>query len=96
MYSTSYDVGKGGVPTMIGECAVRVDMFRMLMGVLTNGTGRLSPYQHSDGTQGYLCQEYGIKCTLTRAYLIQSSLSIPIQVKIHWKGLCVVLIDARL
>jgi hypothetical protein len=70
MYSMSYDVGKSGVPTMIGECAVRVDMFRMLLRVLTNGTGRLSQYQQSYETQGYLCQGYGIGCTSTLAFLI--------------------------
>ena len=79
-------LAKDGVPTMIGECAVRVDVVGMSPRVLTNGTGRLSLYQHSDETQGYLCQGYGIECTSTRAFLIQSSLLIPIQVKIHRKG----------
>ena len=44
-------LAKDGVPTMIGECAVRVDMFGRLLRVLTNGTGRLPLYQHSYETQ---------------------------------------------
>ena len=45
---TSYDVGKDGVPTMIGECAVSDEVFGMSLRSLTNSTGRLSPHQHSD------------------------------------------------
>ena len=69
-----YDVGKDGVPTMIGECAVRVDVFGMSLRVLTNVTGRLSLHQHSDETQGYLCQGHGIGRTSTCSFSIQSSL----------------------
>ena len=54
---TSYDVSKDGVPTMIGECAVRVDVFGMSLRVLTSGTGRLSPHQHSDEAQGYYVKD---------------------------------------
>ena len=45
---TSYDIGKDGVPTMIGECAVRADVFGMSLRFSTNDTGRLSPRQSSD------------------------------------------------
>ena len=83
---TSYDVGKDGVPTMIGECTVRVDVFGTSLRVLTNGTGGLSPHQHSDEAQGYLCQGHGIGRTSTRPFLIQSPLLMCIQVKIQWKG----------
>ena len=83
---TSYDVGKDGVPTMIGECAVCTNMFGNSLRFLTNGTGRLSPHQRSDEAQSHLCQRYGIRRTSTRAFLIQSSLSVRVQVKIQWKG----------
>ena len=82
----SYDVSKDSVPNMIGKCAVRVDVFRMTLRVLPNGTGRLSPHQHSDETQGYLCQGHGIGRMLTHAFLNQSSLLMRIQVKIQWNG----------
>ena len=56
---TSFDVGNDGVPTMIGECAVRADVLGMSLRVLTNVTGRLSLHQHSDEAQGYLFQGHG-------------------------------------
>ncbi len=45
---TSYDVSKDGVPTMLGECVVRADVFGLSLIFPTNDTGRLSPHQGSD------------------------------------------------
>jgi hypothetical protein len=61
-------------------------LFGISLRFLTNGTGRLSPRQRSDEAQGHLCQRYGIGRTSTRAFLIQFSLSMRVQVKIQWKG----------
>ena len=83
---TSYDVGKDDVPTMIGECAVRDVMFGMSLRFLTKDIGRLLPHQHTDEAQGQLCQGHGVGRTLTRAFLIQSSPLMRIQMKITWKG----------
>jgi hypothetical protein len=66
---TSYDVGKDGVPTMIGDCTVRADVFGMSLRFPTNGTGRLSPHRYSDKAQGQLCQGHGIGRTSTHAFL---------------------------
>ena len=68
---TSYDVGKDGVPTMIGECAVRADVSKVSSRFPTKCTGRLSPQEHSDKAQGHLCQGHGIGRTSTRTFLIQ-------------------------
>jgi hypothetical protein len=68
---TSYDVGKDGVPTMIGECTVRADVYGILLRFPTKCTGGLSPHEHSDKAQGHLCQGHGIGRTSTCAFLIQ-------------------------
>ena len=68
---TSYDVGKDGIPTQIGECAVRTDIFGTLLRFPTKNTGRLPPRQGSDKTQNYLCQGHGIGCTSTHTFFFQ-------------------------
>ena len=66
---TSYDVGKDGIPTQLGECAVRTDIFlEMSLRFLTNNTGRLPPGQGSDKTQSYLCQRHGIGRTSAHTF----------------------------
>jgi hypothetical protein len=83
---TSYDVSKDGIPTQIGECAVRTDIFGTSLRFPTNNTGRLPPRQGSDKTQSYLCQGHGIGRTSTHTFFSKSSFSIRIQVKLQWKG----------